>query len=174
MLTIEIKECNCHLQNIYDAVLNDLQFQRIRCPVCGHAGHWAIHGYYKRTVKSFEGTGRLRICRLRCTLCKSTHAILPDSLVPYSQISTETQVLIAQAVDSQRNPESLITPESEVDENNVKSVVRRYRRYWRERLRSERILLEDISLLIRSCFSCFSEQFMQIRRTTNCLIPDTT
>lgn len=60
------------------------------------------------------------------------------------------------------------------DENNVKSVILRYRRSWRERLRSEKIPLTPLPDLILSCFAIYSMQFMQIHRGTNLLFAGTT
>ncbi|MBR0392596.1 MAG: hypothetical protein IJK38_09775 [Oscillospiraceae bacterium] len=50
-----------------------------------------------------------------------------------------------------------------MDENNVKSIIRRYTRFWRQRLLSESIRFTEIPSLVRSCFSFYSMQFMQIR-----------
>ena len=61
-----------------------------------------------------------------------------------------------------------------VDENNVKSVLRNYRHHWREKLRSLRIPLFPLDGLVRSCFSDYSSQFMQIHRRVNKLFPFTT
>lgn len=52
-----------------------------------------------------------------------------------------------------------------IDENNVKAIIRRYIHFWHQRLLSESILLREIPSLIRNCFSFYSMQFMQIRRT---------
>ena len=174
MLTTEAKECKNISQDYYDSLVNSLQIHIIRCPSCHHAGNMVIHGYYHRWAKSFQNTFRLRIRRLKCRECGKTHAILPSSLVPYCQVSTDAQIQIARKVEEKTPPDVLIAPESDIDENNVKSVVRKYRRHWRERLRSEGMSLVNLNTLIRQCFAFYSAQFMQIRRKLNAFIPDTT
>ena len=54
-----------------------------------------------------------------------------------------------------------------LDENNVKSVIRRYSRFWKQRLISEKISLTGLADLIMGCFAHYSMQFMQIRNTRN-------
>ncbi|MBQ6148451.1 MAG: hypothetical protein IJI83_02780 [Oscillospiraceae bacterium] len=61
-----------------------------------------------------------------------------------------------------------------MDENNIKSVIRRYVKFWRERLLAERISLYSLPDLTSACFSHYSKQFMQIRNTYNKLIPSST
>ncbi|WP_434084494.1 DUF6431 domain-containing protein [Lacrimispora xylanisolvens] len=53
-----------------------------------------IHGYYHRSIKSEESVIRLHICRVKCSYCGTTHALLLSSIVPYSQISLSDQVSI--------------------------------------------------------------------------------
>ena len=129
MLTTEAKDCKNISQDYYDSLVNSLQIHIIRCPSCHHAGNMVIHGYYHRWAKSFQNTFRLRIRRLKCRECGKTHAILPSSLVPYCQVSTDAQIQIARKVEEETPPDVLIAPESDIDENNVKSVVRKYRRH---------------------------------------------
>lgn len=174
MLTTEAKECKNISQEYYDYLVDNLQIHRIQCPSCHHFGNMVIHGYYQRWAKSFRKTFRLRIQRLKCNECGKTHAILPSSLVPYNQISTDSQIQIAQAVETGISPQTLIETESDIDENNVKYVVRKYRRHWKERLRAEGIDFGDMRFFIRLCFFIFYRQFMQIRRVFNPLILDTT
>ena len=57
------------------------------CPCCGAKGNCHIHAYYGRGIVDFiNGTpikSNLVILRLICD-CGTTHAILPDFIVPYS------------------------------------------------------------------------------------------
>lgn len=91
-------------------------------------------------------------------------------MVPYSQIPVKIQqdIVIAYEEGSNRN-EVLITG-SGIDENNVKSVIRRYVRFWRERLIAAGTGIMSLPDLISSCFSHYSRQFMQIKRTSNKLV----
>lgn len=58
------------------------------CPACRARGMYQPHGSYKRYVVDVYGEKitelRVSIPRVRCT-CGHTHALLKDSLIPYSQ-----------------------------------------------------------------------------------------
>lgn len=61
------------------------------CPVCKSAGNLRIHCYYKRYLTDFIGDKTVRreisVLRLSCDSCGSTHAILPDIIIPYCSYS---------------------------------------------------------------------------------------
>lgn len=173
MITVLVNENNPVSQDFYDSVINSLQIHRIFCS-CGHAGCLHIHGYYRRRVKTPAGTMTLRILRLKCSECGHTHAVLLSSIVPYSQIALNDQRQIVASYEAGSNRNAICDANSSIDENNIKYVVRSYRRHWRERLRSERIGLSPGERLIRLCFSIYSAQFMQIHATFNQLFPMTT
>lgn len=63
------------------------------CPVCGSRGNCAAHGGYTRSLIEYEGGKvvyrRVRIKRVRCGSCGHTHAVLPDTIVPYSTYSLQ-------------------------------------------------------------------------------------
>ena len=125
----------------------------------------------RRTVKLPSGPVRLRICRVKCSECGATHAILLASMVPYSQIPLSDQQRICSDYEEGRCISSVCETNPSIDENNAKSVLRNYRRCWREKLRSLRIRLFPLESLICSCFSDYSSQFMQIHRQANRLFP---
>lgn len=173
MITVIVQDCNNFSQDFYDSVVNSLQLHRLRCS-CGHSGCMGIHAYYERQVHSSEGSHALRIQRLRCSECSRTHAVLLSSIVPYQQLPAEDQRLIVRAFEEHSDPMAVCTPHGTIDENNVKAVILRYRRYWRERLRAEGIPLAPLTALVMRCFACYSSQFLQIRRSKNVLLKDTT
>jgi len=133
-----------------------------------------IHAYYERQVHSSNASQTLRIQRLRCSECGRTHAVLLSSIVPYQQLPVEDQRLIVRAFEEHSDPVAACTPQGAIDENNVKAVILRYRRHWRERLRAERIPLAPAADLIMRCFACYASQFLQVRRSVNVLFQDTT
>ena len=173
MITFLTEENNPLSQNFYDSCINSLQFHRLSCS-CGHSGCLGIHGYYQRKVKTQNGSFLLVVCRVRCSVCGRTHALLPSSLVPYSQIPLVCCCQVISSLSTGGDINSVCEDYPEVDENNVKSIIRRYRRYWKERLLSHRIDLTPVRTLILACFSHYSVQFMQIHRTANLLFPKTT
>ena len=173
MITFLVEENKPLSQNFYDSCINTIQFHQLSCS-CGHSGCLSIHGYYKRRVKTHEGSFMLVVCRVRCSECGKTHALLPSSIVPYSQISLVCCCQIISAFIGSGSINSVCEDYPEVDENNVKSVILRYRKHWKERLLSWNIKLEPVRLLVLACFSHYSAQFMQIHRTVNRIHPKPT
>lgn len=61
------------------------------CPVCESAGNLKIHSYYKRYLIDFIDGKVVRheitVTRVQCDSCGSTHAILPDFIIPYCSYS---------------------------------------------------------------------------------------
>ena len=166
MITLSVDFCNPISQKIYDDVINSLQFHQLTC-TCGRSGCLTIHGYYRRTVKSGDSGLRLRVCRVICSECGRTHALLLASIVPYSQISLPDQVDIISHSESDGDFSSLMDATPSIDESSVRSVVRRFRQHWKQRLLSEDIPLSVSLAFVRRCFSSFRRQFMQIKCTPN-------
>lgn len=164
MILISVSNYNQFSQDYYDSVINSLQFHRLTC-TCGHSACLSIHAYYKRGVFLPEGTLYLRVCRLRCSECGRTHALLLTSTVPYDRISLADQHAIICAYEDGSDRNAVCESNPSIDENNVRSVIRRYVRFWLQRLLAEAISLLEIRTLIRDCLSFYSMQFMQIRRT---------
>ena len=173
MITIFVQDCNQISQSFYDSVINKVQFHQLTCS-CSHSACLSVHGYYKRTVKLSSGAIRLRVCRVKCSECGATHALLLSSMVPYSQIPISDQQRICKDYEEGRNVSMVCESNPSVDENNVKSILRNYRRRWREKLLSLRIPLFPLNVLILSCFSSYSSQFLQINQRVNKLFSYTT
>lgn len=171
MITILVTDCNTISQKFYDDIVNSLDIRQLRCPSCGHHGSLIHHGSYRRTVRTGGEHVRLSILRVKCS-CGATHAILPSSIVPYSQIPAETQRLIAQRTEDGAGFKGHgfdDIMDAVLDEAGVRSVIRAYRKHWKERLLSATVRLESLSLLVRQCFAHYARQFMQIKHTPNTL-----
>ena len=168
MILISVSDYNQFSQAYYDSIIDRLQFHRLSC-TCGRSACLSVHAYYERGVFRPEGSVPLRICRVRCSECGRTHAILPSSIVPYDRISLSDQQKVICAYNDGSDRNAVCEENPSVDENNVKAVIRRYLLFWLQRLLSESIRLTEIPSLIRDCFSFYSMQFMQIRRTP-CLL----
>ena len=67
----------------------NIDASKYKCPKCKAKNSMIRHAYYLRFIISFFigcfATSRLRILRVKCTSCGSTHAILPGDLIPYKQ-----------------------------------------------------------------------------------------
>ena len=91
-------------------------------------------------------------------------------MIPYSQIPAKIHQDIAIAYEDGSDRNELLISGNGIDENNIKSVIRRYVKFWRERLIAAEIGLRSLPDLISACFSHYSKQFMQIKMTFNKLI----
>ena len=80
MLRVPSRECN----------LDDAA-----CPACGGRHGYVGHGSYKRFLVAENGESGRAIKRVRCKGCGSTHAVLPDDVIPFKLYS-------ASIVDSMR------------------------------------------------------------------------
>lgn len=55
----------------------------VPCPNCRCAGNFTGHGRYRRHLVLVGETASLEVRRVRCASCGSTHAVLPEGVVPY-------------------------------------------------------------------------------------------
>ena len=87
--------------DIFKKVSDGLCLYNEKCPNCGAVGKLSPYGCYSRNLVSYKdgATVESRICPLRfkCASCDTTHALLPDVLIPYSpySLSFKLTVLIA-------------------------------------------------------------------------------
>ena len=81
----------------YNSFLEQFDPERERCPFCGTRGDCEAFAYYERTVIEIAGgkavCSKIRILRVKCS-CKHTHAIIPDSLIPYRCFSLQAILYI--------------------------------------------------------------------------------
>lgn len=168
MITLSVNLCNPISQDFYDKTISDLQFHRLVC-TCGHSSCLTIHGYYNRFIKHGDSRITLRICRVICSQCGRTHALLLSYMVPYSHTPTSHQVDIIRHSQTDADFSEIMDTTPSIDESCVRSVIRRFKQHWKQRLLSESISLMSASELIRCCFSAFGRQFMQIKGTPNIL-----
>lgn len=173
MITVFVKENNPLTPDFYNNLINSLQFHRPTC-TCGHSACLSIHGYYTRSLKTPEGKAAFRICRLICSRCRRTHALLPSSMVPYSQISLAEHIEIISCQESRKGQDTLMNYNPYIDESNCRYIIRCFLMHWKQLLLSAQISLFNRTTLIHDCFSAFSRQFMQIRCTPNILSMNTT
>lgn len=78
-------------QDMYQAFVQTIDLLSLHCPLCGVVGLFIFYGHYKRWIftEDFDHDCKvqLKIQRVQCKNCKSVHALLPDSFVPYSQLT---------------------------------------------------------------------------------------
>lgn len=166
MITVYIDFCNPISQDFYDNTIAGLQLHQLTC-CCGHSACLSIHGYYDRSVKSEGSLVRLHICRVKCSICGKTHALLLSLIVPYSQVTCADQARVISCFEGSRRFSDIMEDNSSIDESNIRSVIRRYLRHWCQRLRSAHLTITLSASFIQSCFFDFRRQFMQVKKTPN-------
>ena len=162
MITIKCDLFNIN-QEKYDEIINNLDFNRLICPKCNHSD-LIIHGYYSRRLKTKIGTIYLRIIRVICKTCGSTHALLLSCLIPYSSMDLKSHIRIINNDDIN----DLMNEISDIDESNVAYVKRMFYLHFKQRLLSLSISTSDDNLVF-NCFKYFKRQFMQIKCVSNIL-----
>ena len=173
MITVKTENYNHISQDFYNKTMDSLDLNLIPC-TCKHSGCLIRYGSYKRNIQLADRVLTLSVMRVFCKACGHTHALLLSSMVPYSQVPLALHIRLIDTYERSTGFQSILDGQCCVDENNLKSIFRSYRRHWRERLCSAMLSLSDVSSLISGCFSCFSRQFMQIKTTRNKLfIPPT-
>ena len=168
MITINTDFCNPISQDFYDKTINSIQFHQLTC-TCGHSACLTIHAYYDRSVKSEDHSIKLHICRVKCSHCSKTHALLLDSMVPYSQVSFPDQTDIITCYENSGDFSAIMDNSPSIDENCIRSIIRRYLLHWFQRILSAQLSISISLSFIRHCFAHFDRQFMQIRKTPNIL-----
>lgn len=166
--SIKIKSLN---QKTYHSFLESIELHSISC-TCGHSGCLIKHGFYKRSIKSFnDNKVILSILRVKCNICGKTHAIFPILIVPYSQITLDDHICIINNHNTGKSHETLMTKKILIDENSIRRILFHYKRYWQQRLISAFIPLSlHLADLSKNCIEIFKRQFMQIKFTQNIFI----
>ena len=90
---------------------------------------------------------------------------LPSSLTHRSP--SPSMFLLPGAVKTGGSLCSVLSGQPHLDENHISSLARSYRRHWRERLRAVSACAASLRELVRTCFTAFARQFMQIKTTRN-------
>jgi ribosomal protein S27AE len=69
-----------------------------KCPKCGASGKLSPYGSYFRNLASYKDgmtiESRIAPHRFECTSCGTTHALLPDIVIPYSPYSLRFKLTV--------------------------------------------------------------------------------
>lgn len=174
MITIFTKNFNSFSQDLYFNFIESTPLNKLVCPSCKHRGCLKIHAYYKRKVRTHETTITLSICRVKCSFCHVTHAILPSSIIPYFQIPLIDIINTIKSYESHKSLKDILKDIASLDFSNYYRIISIYLKYWKQRLISFKISLSSIDDLVISCLKLFFCQFMQIAKIPNILFLDTT
>lgn len=177
MISIKSDSVNLNItQTLYDKLTDAIQLAMIRCPRCNQVG-FTVHGYYRRRVKrdylaNHETDNFLTVMRVACSECGRTHAILPDFIVPYSQLSLPDTIAIIETMSSDEE-NKLLDDHFWIHLEDIRNTKRKFKQYWKQRLLSYGLSMNS-SELSESCISLFNLQFMQVHRQLIFLFPSTT
>lgn len=153
-------------QSYYNNLIHSIDTLELTCPCCKKKG-MDIHGYYNRKIKNQNCMEKLdlRIRRVICRneQCGSTSALLPSSIVPYSQISMVETIDIINA-QSLQDKEVIMQRNPLIDYNDILLTTRNFKKKWRRRLAEIEEAMGDESFFVK-CISFFSVHFMQIPDT---------
>jgi hypothetical protein len=161
MIIIHCDEVNEVSQEKYDKLLNQIDLIQLECPHCNHTGT-TVHCYYDRPVKAKNGCFRLVILRVRCQFCAKTHAILPETIVPYSSVTLEDTITIILS-ESPELKEDPLRKNPFLDYSDIYRIRRNFKSFWKDRLISFRLQID--SQISQRCVETFKRQFMQIHCT---------
>jgi len=162
---------NLFFQKDYDEFIKTLNLSSLKCSACELSGYCTNFAHYKRMIVIIDGKESIKILRVQCGQCNTTHALLPSQIVPYSQILLEDHVEIITQYEAGTAQHGITPSNPEIDIWIVVYIIKQYLKHWEARLRSNDISLSSgIRELVLSCFKNHSRQFMQVKRGRNCLI----
>lgn len=170
MIQIVSIYCSLFFQEKYTNLIESLNISSLSCSACGTLGYCTRHAYYTRPIITDTGKLSIDILRVQCGACHKTHALLPDWIVPYSQVMLDDILEILRKYESGELAHQITPSNPEIDTWNVVHIIKQYLRYWKRRLHSAGIsLFLNTKQLVSSCFKHHSRQFMQIKCTVNSL-----
>lgn len=74
-------------KSLFLSFMDSYRPERDSCPSCHSTGNLSSHAFYDRDLIDFlhgdPVITKIRVKRVKCSLCKHTHAILPDLIIPY-------------------------------------------------------------------------------------------
>lgn len=87
---IELKSSKKSGFDVFNETIEGFREEEEVCPTCGRKGDCKVFASYKRYLIDFESgkpqVREIEIPRVICS-CGSSHAILPDPIIPYNQYS---------------------------------------------------------------------------------------
>lgn len=148
----------------YSQITSSLDLMSLPCPSC-HEHGMHVFAYYMRYVKNpgCADKTKIRILRVRCIHCGATHAVLPSSIVPYSQITMKDTVAIIEA-QSKEDAQMILDNNIHISAEDFRLTKLRFQNFWKSRILNIKASLGNDSFF-SECISVFKMQFMQIPLT---------
>ena len=172
MITLFTDSHNTLNQKSYITLIDKTDIHSLTCPSCHQAGHVVKHAYYYRPLKTpVDGDVSLCILRVKCQFCGKTHAVVPSTIVPYSQVSLDDHLDVISCVDHDDKTCSISVNNDKLKHFlssgyfhlsiiTIRNILNRFIHYWWSRLVSALIPL-SCDQIVQGCFKHYSRQFMQ-------------
>ena len=139
-------------QKSYDEMTDSLHLELMKCPFCHHVGFY-VNSYYERSVDDGEDSFRLLVKQIICPECGKTHAILPDTIIPYSKYT----IHVVHAIVTKDRPVQIF---QNIPRDTIWWIIAMFTRRWKQRLLSQNIPLEDSPVSIsKQCIKAFNLEF---------------
>jgi len=98
---------------IFEDATNRFQCRDKKCPNCGATGKLFPYGDYSRGFVFLKDektvSGRISPLRFKCESCKTTHALLPDIIIPHSPYSLAFKLTVLVAYFERDNNVTVTT-----------------------------------------------------------------
>src|SRR5215831_2590272 len=124
MIQLYTLYCKQDYQEIYNTLIESLNFSSLTCSACGFRGECQRHAFYKRKIQTEDGKKEIRILRVECAHCNATHALIPKWIVPYSQHLVADQIEILRAFESGTTPHKITPSNPEINIWNVIYIIK--------------------------------------------------
>lgn len=130
MISSVIRVFNNFSQLSYDSfeVAFIASMHLVVCPniECGSVGNFVVHAHYYRYYGYGKQQFRLRVLRIRCKECNTTHAVLPVCIIAYSPFPTDLYCQIIYMKLQGKKSYSSIASSFDIDKRTIKRMVNRF------------------------------------------------
>lgn len=138
MIIVNLKKINTNFKKILEIYSQTTNFQNLECPNC-YSHNIILWGLYERNVIYFNDESKkninsscLKIQRVRCKGCGKTHALLPNGIIPYKQISMELILFILLSLCD--NPIEKVVNNSFLSFDTIRKILNDYKKYHLSKL----------------------------------------
>lgn len=125
---------NLSFKTYEEEIINNNKIFKYVCPKCGAKHSLTRHCTYPRNICYLDGMNivileeKLIVQRLLCTSCDSTHAILPDDIIPYKTFTESTISYILKQYFVFKESISNISTKVNMSYQYIKSII--YKAMW--------------------------------------------
>lgn len=162
-------------QKDYNDIIYEIDINTLTCPNCNHTGNFVHHGSYKRYIQvNIEDIIKIIVFRVKCKFCGKTHALMPVAVIPFSKFSIADIISALKRFQNNAKVSQIIDMFPIFNLSTLRAILHRFKTYWEQKLVSIKITMSLSIDFIKSCFSNYFSQFMQIANIKNILFVKST